>query len=305
MLPHAENEAYAILQCIQSADYWLTFNPTGFLRVKRWLRMGTCFVIMPVTTPEHFLPTYNNDGAHFQHVLEHLFRPALEQLDFEVIPPTVAGADLIQAQIIQNLETSDLVLCDMSSLNPNVFFELGIRTALNRPVCMLRDNVTPTVPFDNSMINYHTYLSDLTPWTLDAQVQRLNEHIRNSVERSKGQNGLWRYFGLTTIATPPAEETSVDAKVDRLTLQVEALNRRLEDSVPRTARRSENRVTNEDAFVNEVFGLARNLGHPIARAHSSSGRVELFFADAVPEEFRSALMDRAVHHGIRLSITEG
>ena len=120
--------------------------------------MATCFVIMPVTTPDHFLSAYNNDGAHFHHVLEHLFRPALEQLDFEVISPVAIGADLIHAEIIRNLETADLVLCDMSIVNPNVFFELGVRTALNRPVCLVKDDATERVPFDTGIINFHTYL---------------------------------------------------------------------------------------------------------------------------------------------------
>ena len=49
------------------------------------------------------------------------------------MPPTASGSDLIHAKIIKNLETADLVLCDMSALNPNVFFEFGMRTALNKP----------------------------------------------------------------------------------------------------------------------------------------------------------------------------
>ena len=44
----------------------------------------------------------------------------------------MTGADLIHAQIVKNLQFADVVLCDVSTHNPNVFFELGIRTALNR-----------------------------------------------------------------------------------------------------------------------------------------------------------------------------
>ena len=235
--------------------------------------MGTCFVIMPVTTPEQFLPIYNNDGAHFQHVLEHLIRPALEQLDFEVIPPTAAGADLIQAQIIENLETADLVLCDMSTLNPNVFFELGIRTALNKPVCMLRDNATPAVPFDTAIINFHTYLSELAPWTLEAQVQQLNQHIKDSIDRSNGHNALWRYFGLTTFASPPAQETGTDAKLDLLSFQVEALGRRLENpSLPRYQRLRQRSLSKPSSstpphvFIGQAFmqDLPAPRGTPLA-----------------------------------------
>lgn len=84
---------------------------------------------MPITTPPELLAIYANDRDHFPHVLKHLFAPAIEKAQYEVIPPAAKGSDLIHAEIIKHLETADLVLCDMSTLNPNVFFELGIRTA--------------------------------------------------------------------------------------------------------------------------------------------------------------------------------
>lgn len=48
----------------------------------------------------------------------------------------------------------------MSILNANVFFEFGIRTALNKPVCILKDNLTKSIPFDASMVNYREYNQD-------------------------------------------------------------------------------------------------------------------------------------------------
>ena len=60
-----------------------------------------------------------------------------------------------------------MVLCDISSLTANVFFELGIRTALNKPVCVVKDELTTRIPFDTGIINHHTYSSSLSAWTLD------------------------------------------------------------------------------------------------------------------------------------------
>jgi hypothetical protein len=118
---------------------------------------------MPLSTASEALPRYGNDDAHFVHVLEHLFVPAVEQAGFEAVRPTMFGADLIHAEIIKNLETADLVLCDASGYNPNVFFELGIRTALDRPVALVRDSITERLPFDTSIINTHTYDASLCP----------------------------------------------------------------------------------------------------------------------------------------------
>src|SRR5262249_40027779 len=118
--------------------------------------MGTCFVIMPITTPEEKLETYLDRDQHFGHVLDHLFTPALKECKLDVIPPVVSGSDVIHAEIIRNLEQADLVLCDISCLNPNVFFELGIRTALDRPVAIVKDGYTKRIPFDTGSINTYT-----------------------------------------------------------------------------------------------------------------------------------------------------
>ena len=42
--------------------------------------------------------------------------------------------------------------------------------------------------------------------------------------------GTYLGVGLTAFAAPPIEESSTDAKIDRLTIKVEATNRRLEAS---------------------------------------------------------------------------
>ena len=121
----------------------------------------TCFIIMPISVPEEAVDTYRDGTAHFTNVLDCLFVPGVEGAGFTAIPPQAEGAEVIQADIIRNLETADLVLCDMSSLNPNVFFEFGIRTSLNKPVCVVKDDLTQRVPFDTGIINHHEYRSSL------------------------------------------------------------------------------------------------------------------------------------------------
>ncbi len=107
--------------------------------------MPKCFVIMPITMPEHLVSNYRDDPEHFIHVYECLFEPAIKEAGYEPLSPSSKGSEIIQADIIRNLEDSDLVLCDISILNPNVFFELGVRTALNKPVCLVRDQLTADI----------------------------------------------------------------------------------------------------------------------------------------------------------------
>lgn len=187
-----------------------------------------CFIIMPLTTPETFLSIYRGDKDHFEHVLDCLFIPALEKSNLKLIKPLAKGAELIHGRIIKHIETSDLVLCDISTLNPNVFFELGVRSALNKPLCLVKDDVTKKIPFDTSVINHHTYKSSLPSWEIQKEIDQLSEHIEDSIKTSKGINELWKYFGLSSVAYPAEEKGGVEDRLDYLTLQIESLKEKIQ-----------------------------------------------------------------------------
>lgn len=123
---------------------------------------------------------------------------------------------MIQGHIISNLESSDLVLCDMSIHNPNVFFELGIRTALNKPVCLVKDDITKDDPFDTAPINYSIYSSNLSGWVLKEEIKKLTNHIKDSFSKSNNYNSLWKYLGFKSFATPPDKLGGESDKIDYL-----------------------------------------------------------------------------------------
>ena len=190
--------------------------------------MTECFIIMPISTPDTFLAQYGGDTNHFRHVLNHLFIPALENAGLKPIPPAVRGTDVIQANIVKNIENAELVLCDMSSLNPNVFFELGIRTAVNKPVCLVVDDVTKNVPFDIVVINHLRYLSALNAWELEDQKQKLSDHISTSIqENTDTNNALWRYFSLSAAAQPTGKPGGIQESLAYLSQQVQAMRKEL------------------------------------------------------------------------------
>jgi hypothetical protein len=171
---------------------------------------------MPITTPEHLLLVYGGDAEHFAHVLEFLFTPALQRLGYEVLPPAVSGSDVIHAEVIRRLETADLVLCDLSTLNSNVFFELGIRTALDKPVCLVKDRCTVAIPFDTTIVNHWTYDHALSPWTLPNEIIGLHTHLTRSLNTSTGRNSMWKLFGLTMRASQSLPTEGDAGKIDAI-----------------------------------------------------------------------------------------
>lgn len=154
---------------------------------------------------------------------------AIEAAGFEPIRPVAQGSHLIHGQIIRHLSNANLVLCDLSGHNPNVFFELGVRTSLNLPIALVRDEHTE-LPFDTSGINTHTYGSALRGWEIDAEKLKLVHHISESAASCGGSNPLWRQFGLSIRAQEPdAQESPLEAKVDLLTDRMMVLQARIEE----------------------------------------------------------------------------
>lgn len=188
-----------------------------------------CFIIMPITVPKQMSNEYRDGEEHFKHVLDCLFIPAAQKAGYNPKPPKAKGADIIHGEIVRSIETADLVLCDMSCLNPNVFFEFGIRTALNKSVCVIKDDKTDKIPFDAAVMNCQDYVSSIEAWNVEVEIDRLVEHIKTSAERNKGENNFWKYFGLKSKAVPYESEDPVSAKLDYLRLQADSSNRRLAD----------------------------------------------------------------------------
>ena len=158
----------------------------------------TCFMAMPITTRPEEAALYLDD-AHWNHVMGHLFVPAIEAAGFTPVRPVSKGSSMIHADIVKNLEESAMVLCDFSGLNPNVFFELGVRVSLDKPMALVRDEVT-RIPFDLGGVNAHEYRSGMRQWDAKPQVEALAEHLREAVRTCAGKNPLWGQFGLTIRA---------------------------------------------------------------------------------------------------------
>lgn len=181
-----------------------------------------CFIIAPISTPTDRIPLYQNDPEHCQIVIDHILVPAAELAGFEAIPPAAKGSVMIQEKIVRHLQEARMVLCDMSCLNANVFFELGIRTALNKPVCLVRDERTPNIPFDLTQVNSREYSSDLRTDIVPITIKKIAEHLKSSAQNTN--NELWKHFGLR-IAAETFQKNAPQTETSLLLMEITALRR--------------------------------------------------------------------------------
>jgi hypothetical protein len=242
-----------------------------------------CFIIMPISTPGHLLETYEGDIDHFDRVLKNLFVPAVKSAGFDAIPPSSKGSAVIHGDIISRLQTADMVLCDISTLNANVFFELGIRTALHRPVALVKDDVTESYPFDTSPIQAEPYSSAMKYWEVSQEMPKLAKHIQACAKQSKGKNTLWSYFGLSETAKAP----DPDSPVEQLRLEVGAMRNALQHLIlpPEEATRQRT-----DRILNSILriGERHNLG--IHHVTFNKGAVHLIVRKEIPQNVLSEMM---------------
>jgi hypothetical protein len=111
----------------------------------------TCFVIMPIA--DH--PDY--DDGHFLRVYEYIIKPACKKAGYEPIrADDTKASNMIMFDILKKIMECDMAICDLSSKNANVFYELGLRQAFNKKTILITDG-RESAPFDIAAFRYVRY----------------------------------------------------------------------------------------------------------------------------------------------------
>ena len=122
--------------------------------------MGTCFVIQPF------------DGGKFDKRYEDVFAPAIRAADLEPYRVDRDPSVSIPIEDIQRgIENATACLADITTDNPNVWFELGYAIAAQKEVAMIccSDERTTKFPFD---VQHRTIITYRTESSSDFEVLR-------------------------------------------------------------------------------------------------------------------------------------
>jgi hypothetical protein len=137
----------------------------------------TCFVISPI----------GEDGSEFRKhanmILGSFIEPALQNLGLKVVrADQIASSGIITKQIAQYVWNSRLVIADLSFHNPNVFYELALRHAANKPVIQLI-RMADKIPFD--LQQSRTIMIDTTDhYTLVPKIDTYRSEIATHARRA-------------------------------------------------------------------------------------------------------------------------
>lgn len=116
-----------------------------------------CFVIMPIKSPG------SQDFDHYRALRDTVIEPVLRQFDYDVVrADDIHKPGAITADVLRYLANADIVIADLTDLNPNVFYELGVRHTLRgQGTIMIVDEARTDVPFDLRPYRFIPFRSDL------------------------------------------------------------------------------------------------------------------------------------------------
>jgi hypothetical protein len=169
---------------------------------------SSCFVIMPISDPEEY------KEGHFLRVYNHLIKPACNSAGLTPIrADDVKSTNYIVLDILKRTIESKMVLCDLSSRNPYVLYELGVRQAFNLPVVLIKDKRTSRV-FDIQGFRTFDYDESLRIDTVESDVAGLSQALKKTLEQKGADiNSLVQLLGITQAElsddTPVSPETTL------------------------------------------------------------------------------------------------
>jgi hypothetical protein len=177
----------------------------------------TCFVITPVGEAGSEIRRAT-DG-----LIDSAIRPVLGRLGFSVeVAHQIAASGSITRQVIEHLLADELVIANLSGLNPNVMYELAVRHGEGRPVVTIADRET-TLPFDIADERAIFFTNDMQG-ALDLQ-PAIESAVRAAVEDKTSDNPITRARqGRAVRATVPQTDPQKYI-IDRLDAIEISLNR--------------------------------------------------------------------------------
>lgn len=169
----------------------------------------TCFVIMPISDVEGY------PLGHFAEVYQQLIKPAVEASGYVCsLATSTSSAHMIQLEVVTKVATADLCICDLSTNNPNVLFEYGIRQAFDLPTVLIKDDKTRRI-FDLSGFRDIEYDHNLRIANILLAREAISTAITDTVAGAIDENQIFslvKLMKLTKAALPTGEVSRDDAR---------------------------------------------------------------------------------------------
>lgn len=153
-----------------------------------------CYIAIP--SGEKTDP-HGRDVTNFDSVAKELIIPAADRAGIRAsrIDEGISGTFIIK-DVLSRLLTSDVVVFDITTTNPNILYELGIRHALRPSTTIVIRNVTQRPPFDLKMLATYAYSTDESGHAVpdEAFIEQLAHAIRSGLDSVTSDSPIYEFF---------------------------------------------------------------------------------------------------------------
>lgn len=183
----------------------------------------TCGIVMPIAAmPDDYTAEH---WVRVRKILERAIGRAglTPQLVWEN-----AANDIIQSKILHNIYENDVIICDVSGLNPNVMLETGLRLSTKKPTIIITDKLK-NPPFDIGTIGYIEYNRDLEYNAIELFIEKIVKRISEVISAASEGNYIsfvenYRF----EVVTPNTVSVSSEHFLNEKAMELAAIARRLE-----------------------------------------------------------------------------
>lgn len=156
----------------------------------------SCFAIMPIGDADGY------PQGHFKHVYDDIIAPACTKAGYRAVrADDVKASNLIHLDILRKLIEAPIAVCDLSTRNPNVLFELGIRQAFDKPVVLIQEKGTPKI-FDIAPLRYLEYSKEMKYHEVLKSQQDLSETIKATIAADADAGNVNSIVKLLALDNP-------------------------------------------------------------------------------------------------------
>ncbi|HLL77266.1 MAG TPA: macro domain-containing protein [Pyrinomonadaceae bacterium] len=140
---------------------------------------NNCFVIMPYGEKKDV----DGNMINFDDIYKYIIEKAVARLGgFECVRcDNIDEPGWVHKRMVQHISEDRVAIVDTSTLNANVFYELGVRHALKRGVTVLIQRKGTTWPFNIAGLNSISYTTDLGG--ADKAINDIAAFIANALQK--------------------------------------------------------------------------------------------------------------------------
>lgn len=158
--------------------------------------LTTCFIIMPYGRKRYG----RSSSVDFERVYSELIESTLTELGLRYErADRIDEAGWIQPRMFERIYEANVAIVDITTLNANVFYELGIRHALAEDVTVLIKRTGAPIPFNIEGLAVIDYDLD----RLDEAKKKIADYIQNGLMLRNRDSPVHQVLGLRINRTSP------------------------------------------------------------------------------------------------------